>query len=95
MKLSSKDIGPGNCLIDRWVRNNSNQKFDIDGKLASKIGKKNEIIFEQAQELFANRKNKINFSFDVNDFDISFSRGLSLRRWSINYLTKFTASIIG
>ena len=39
MELSSKDIGPGNCLIDRWVRNNSNQKFDIDGKLA-KIGKK-------------------------------------------------------
>ena len=39
MELSSKDIGPGNCLIDRWVRTNSNQKFDIDGKLA-KIGKK-------------------------------------------------------
>ena len=93
MELSSKDIGPGNCLIDRWVRNNSNQKFDIDGKLA-KIGKKNEIIFEQAQELFANRKNKDKLSFDVNDFDVSFCRGLSLED-GVTTLTNFTASILG
>ena len=32
----SKDIGPGNCLIDNWVRNNSDKKFDYDGNLASK-----------------------------------------------------------
>ncbi len=29
-KLESKDIGPGNCLIDTWVRKNSNKKFDIE-----------------------------------------------------------------
>ena len=91
-EISSKDIGPGNCLIDKWVRTNSKQKFDIDGKLA-KIGKKNEIIFEQAQELYANRINKDKHSFDVNDFDVSFCRGLSLED-GVTTLTDFTASIL-
>ena len=72
----SKDIGPGNCLIDKWVRINSKNKYDVDGKLAS-VGKKNEIILEQAHDLFLNRINKKK-SFDVSDFDISFARGLSL-----------------
>ncbi len=91
-KLASKDIGPGNCLIDTWVRNNSKKKFDVDGQLAS-IGNKNEIIFEQAQELYMNRSNKKKISFDTNDFDISFVRGLSLED-GVATLTDFTASII-
>ena len=90
--LLSKDIGPGNCLIDTWVRNNSNQKFDKDGILAS-CGKKNEIIFEQAQELYWNRKKKKK-SLDTNDFDISFLRGLNFED-GVTTLTDFTASIIG
>ena len=92
-ELVSKDIGPGNCLIDAWVRKNSSRKFDQDGKLASS-GIKNEIIFEQAQELYANRNIKKRLSFDVNDFDISFVRGLSLSDGAAT-LTDFTASIIG
>ena len=92
-ELFSKDLGPGNCLIDAWVRNNSNKKFDKDGNLALS-GTKNEIIFEQAQELFANRKDKRKLSFDTNDFDISFARGLSLED-GVTTLTDFTASIIG
>ena len=92
-ELISKDIGPGNCLIDSWVRKNSNQKFDRNGKLAS-IGKNNEIIFEQAQELYMNRNNKKQLSFDTNDFDISFARGLNLEDGAAT-LTDFTASIIG
>ena len=92
-ELISKDIGPGNCLIDAWVRKNSNKKFDQDGNLAS-IGTKNEIIFEQAQELYSNRNSKKKLSFDVNDFDISFARGLNLSD-GVATLTDFTASIIG
>ena len=92
-ELISRDIGPGNCLIDSWVRKNSSKKFDQDGNLAS-IGTKNEIIFEQAQELYANRNSKKKLSFDVNDFDISFVRGLSLQD-GVTTLTDFTASIIG
>ena len=92
-KLFSKDLGPGNCLIDAWVRNNSNKKFDEDGNLALN-GVKNEIIFEQAQELYVNRESKKKLSFDTNDFDISFARGLSLED-GVATLTDFTASIIG
>ena len=91
--LYSKDIGPGNCLIDSWVRKNSNKKFDRDGKLALS-GKKNDIIFEQARELYANRINKKKLSFDTSDFDISFARGLSLEDGA-KILTDFTAYIIG
>ena len=91
--FTSKDIGPGNCLIDSWVRKNSEKKFDEHGKLAS-IGKVNEIILEQAQELYANRNNQKNSSLDVNDFDISFARGLSLEDGA-STLTDFTGRIIG
>ena len=91
--FTSRDIGPGNCLIDSWVRKNSNQKFDKDGKLAS-IGKTNEIILEQAQELYSNRPNQKTLSLDVNDFDVSFARGLSLEDGAAT-LTDFTGRIIG
>ena len=55
---------------------------------------KNQIIFEQAQELYMNRNNKYKKSFDINDFDISFVRGLDLAD-GVATLTDFTASIIG
>ena len=92
-ELFSKDLGPGNCLIDTWVRNNSNKKFDEGGNLALS-GTKNEIIFEQAQDLYLNRESKEKKSFDTNDFDISFARGLSLED-GVTTLTDFTATIIG
>ena len=91
--FTSRDIGPGNCLIDLLGKKNSNQKFDKDGKLAS-IGKTNEIILEQAQELYSNRPNQKTLSLDVNDFDVSFARGLSLEDGAAT-LTDFTARIIG
>ena len=91
-EIFSKDIGPGNCLIDSWVRNNSEKKFDKDGLLASS-GKLNEIIYEQAQELYFNRINKKKNSYDINDFDVSFARGLSLEDGAAT-LTDFTGSII-
>ncbi len=92
-EIFSKDIGPGNCLIDTWVRKNSSKKFDFQGELASR-GEKNQIILEQAQELYSNRLNKNKVSFDTGDFDISFSRGLSLEDGSAT-LTDFTAKILG
>ena len=91
-KIFSKDLGPGNCLIDGWVRKNSNFKFDYNGNFA-KSGEVNQIILEQAQELYANRPNKEKLSFDVNDFDISFARGLNLNDGSAT-LTEFTSNII-
>ena len=91
--FTSRDIGPGNCLIDTWVRKNSKLNFDKDGLLAAK-GNRNQIIFEQAQELFDNRSNKKSLSLDVNDFDVSFARGLSLEDGATT-LTDLTARVIG
>ena len=91
--FTSRDIGPGNCLIDAWIRKNSKKKFDKDGITAAK-GTRNEIFFEQAQELFSNRLNQTALSFDVNDFDVSFARGLSLEDGATT-LTDFTAGLIG
>ena len=55
-EIISKDIGPGNCIIDNWVRRNSNYKYDQDGKFA--LMEKLMKFLEQAIELFLNRKNK-------------------------------------
>ena len=33
--LQASDIGPGNCMIDSWIRNNSNSTFDNNGNLAN------------------------------------------------------------
>ena len=41
--LKSKDLGPGNCLIDEWIRHKTKNKFDKDGKIA-KQGKINKLI---------------------------------------------------
>ena len=92
-ELISRDIGPGNCLIDEWVRKNSKNKFDKEGLLA-KAGTCNEIILEQAQELFLNRLDKEALSLDTKDFDVSFARGLSLEDGAAT-LTEFTSNIIG
>ena len=33
-KIFSTDIGPGNCLINEWIKNNFNKDFDKDGKIS-------------------------------------------------------------
>ena len=92
--IVSRDIGPGNCMIDNWIRKNSKNKFDKDGALASQ-GSRNNLIYEQALELFGNKIiDGENFSLDVNNFDISFARGLSLEDGAAT-LTDLTARIIG
>ena len=90
--LKSYDIGPGNCLLDEWIRKNSKERFDKDGKLAQ-AGKTDEIILNQAIDNFDSIKNKNKLSFDVKDFDLNFVRGLSLKD-GLSTLTDFTATII-
>ena len=92
-KLFAEDIGPGNCLIDEWIRKNSKYRYDKDGLIA-KSGKVNELIFNQAVENFLHLDNSKNKSLDVKDFDISFVRGLSLEDGAAT-LTHFTARLIG
>ena len=90
--LISKDIGPGNCLIDEWIRRNKKGNYDKNGELASK-GRTNKLILDQALDDFENiPANNIN-SFDVNDFEINFLRGLDLEDGA-STITDFTSRII-
>ena len=84
------DIGPGNCLIDEWVRKNSNKKLDDNGELA-RAGQVNELIFNQVVENFSNTS--YDKSLDIKNYDISFARGLSLEDGCAT-ITKFTAYLI-
>ena len=84
------DIGPGNCLIDEWVRKNSNKKFDDNGDLA-RAGQVNDLVFNQVVENFSNTS--YDKSLDIKNYDISFARGLSLEDGCAT-ITKFTAYLI-
>ena len=90
--LISKDIGPGNCLIDEWMRRNKKGNYDNNGEAAS-IGRTNELILNQALEDFENVTDKNMNSFDVNDFEINFLRGLDLEDGA-STITDFTSNII-
>tara|TARA_B110000238_G_scaffold45155_1_gene48784 strand:- start:51 stop:1178 length:1128 start_codon:yes stop_codon:yes gene_type:complete len=90
--LKSQDIGPGNCLLDEWVRKHTNNRFDDGGKAAS-VGKIDKTILNQAIENFDNIKIGDNLSFDIKDFDLSFVKGLSYEN-GLSTLTKFTSEII-
>tara|TARA_B110000037_G_C17029417_1_gene468809 strand:- start:56 stop:1183 length:1128 start_codon:yes stop_codon:yes gene_type:complete len=90
--LQSYDIGPGNCLLDEWMRKNSQEKFDKNGELA-KIGKTDQNILNQAIDNFDNITSDNKLSFDVKDFDLNFVRGLSLSD-GLSTLTDFTSTII-
>ena len=84
------DIGPGNCLIDDWVRNNKDLKFDKNGNFAN-IGKVDDLILNQAIDNFEFKSYET--SLDVKDFDTSFVKGLSFEDGCAT-LTKFTAYLI-
>ncbi|WP_440923966.1 anhydro-N-acetylmuramic acid kinase [Candidatus Pelagibacter sp.] len=90
IKFFAYDVGPGNCLIDDWVRNNKDLKFDKDGNYAN-IGKVDDLIFNQAIDNFEFKSYET--SLDVKDFDISFVKGLSFEDGCAT-LTKFTAYLI-
>ena len=88
--LEAFDLGPGNCLIDEWIRKNSNKNFDLGGSIA-KSGKINQLILNQ---IIVNFKiESYEKSLDIKDFDISFARGLSLEDGCAT-ITNFTAYLI-
>jgi len=88
--ITAFDVGPGNCLIDDWVRKNSNKKFDENGNI-SKAGKIDQLITNQIIEnFFIDSYSK---SLDVKDFDNSFARGLSFEN-GCSTITNFTGYLI-
>ena len=88
--LEAFDSGPGNCMIDEWVRKNSKNNFDENGSIA-KAGKINQLILNQVIDNF--KIDSFDKSLDVKDFDISFARGLSLEDGCAT-VTNFTAYLI-
>jgi len=45
--FQAHDLGPGMCLIDKWIRTNSKKRYDDKGNLAM-TGKINQKIFDNA-----------------------------------------------
>jgi len=88
--LEAFDSGPGNCMIDEWVRKNSNNNFDENGSIA-KSGKIDQLILNQVIDNF--KINSFEISLDVKDFDVTFARGLSLEDGCAT-ITNFTAYLI-
>ena len=74
-------------MIDKWVRKNSKKNFDDKGAIA-KSGTIDKLILNQAIDNF--NTDVYDKSLDINDFDISFARGLSLEDGCAT-ITNFTA----
>ncbi len=91
-KITSRDIGPGNCLIDKWIRKNSDKFFDENGTLADK-GKTDKFIFDQYLDNYYYSKVNYKRSLDTNDFDISFAKGLSLENGTTT-ITDLTSELL-
>ena len=65
-EISSFDIGPGNCLIDRWMRHNSDNTFDKEGLIA-RSGKVDKLILKKHIDNFNSHEVNKKKSFDIND----------------------------
>tara|TARA_Y100001958_G_C21182893_1_gene512456 strand:+ start:38 stop:1150 length:1113 start_codon:yes stop_codon:yes gene_type:complete len=86
----AKDVGPGNCLMDMFIKKKLKKNYDKNGDLASS-GKIDNVLVNNflEHEIYTNNKN----SYDIRDFDINFVRGLSIED-SLANLNYFTAKFI-
>ena len=91
-KIFSRDIGPGNCLIDMWIRKNSNKFYDENGNMAEK-GTTDKFIFDQYLDNYYYSKITSKRSLDTNDFDVSFAKGLSLENGTAT-MTDLTSELL-
>ena len=89
--INAHDIGPGNCMINEWIRKNSKKKYDKDGLIA-RSGTIDKLVLNQALENFTENSN-YKKSLDVKDFDIFFAKGLTLENGAAT-ITNFTATLI-
>ena len=89
-ELMAKDIGPGNVLIDEYLKKTKNINFDKDGIIASK-GKIEKNLINQFLEHENYTISK--HSYDRGEFDFNFVKGLKFED-AVATLTYFTAQII-
>ena len=89
--FSARDIGPGNCLIDKWIKLKSDKIFDENGDIA-KSGRINKKVLDESLDNFYNNVSKKR-SYDTNDFDLSLAKDLSLSDGAAT-LTELTSAIL-
>ena len=90
-ELIAKDIGPGNVLIDEYLKKTKNIEFDKDGLIASSGTVNIDTINQFIEHDIYNSKNR--HSFDRNEFDFNFVKGLIFED-AVATLNYFTALII-
>jgi len=89
--LASKDIGPGNVLIDEYLKKTKRINYDRNGDIASSGNINIDIINQFYEHEFYNVQEKN--SFDRKEFDFSFVKGLEFED-AVATLTYFTALVI-
>ena len=94
-QLFALDIGPGNCLIDQWMRKKTKKNYDRNGQVA-KSGKVNKKILDKALEdwiSYLDKKSDGKFlSHDIGDYDYSFANKLSLEDGAAT-ITEYSSEI--
>ena len=94
-QLFALDIGPGNCLIDKWIRKKSKKNYDENGSVA-KSGKINKAILDKALSNWISNidsTDKRNLrSHDIGDYDYSFANKLSLEDGAAT-ITEYSSEI--
>ena len=87
----AKDIGPGNVLIDEYLKKTKGINYDKNGNIASSGNINKDIINQFYEHEFYNVEEK--HSFDRKEFDFGFVKGLEFED-AVATLTYFTALII-
>ena len=92
--LFALDIGPGNCIIDRWIRKKSKKSYDDNGSIA-KSGKVNKEVLDKAinnwiTSLYNNSSRSI--SHDIGDYDYAFADKLSFEDGA-STITEYSSKI--
>jgi len=86
--LLSADTGPGNCLIDQWIRKKINMPFDKKGKIA-KLGNINKKIIGKLLNTHPVKK-----SYDIKDFNLTLIKKLSLEDGAATLIEYTAESLI-
>ena len=87
--LLSADTGPGNCLIDQWIRKKINMPYDKKGKIA-KLRNINKKIIAKLLKTHPVKK-----SYDIKDFNLTLLKKLSLEDGAATLIEYTAESLIG
>ena len=90
-ELIAKDIGPGNVLIDEYLKKTKGISYDHNGNIALSGNINYDIINQFYEHELYNVKEK--HSYDRKEFDFGFVKGLELED-AVATLTYFTAMIL-